>query len=78
VYRLAHLPEAIDDIFDIEEYLNQHSPAAADRFTETLGQRVDALAEHPYLWPLYEKDPFYRRMVIDDYVLFTVWMRNAV
>jgi len=66
----VHLPEAIDDIFTIEEYLNQHSLTAADRFIETLDQRAASLADYPYLWPAYEKDPFFRRMAIDDYVLF--------
>ena len=70
MYRLAHLPEAIDDIFAIEEYLNRHSPDAAERFIETLGERITSLADRPFLWPVYERDPFFRRMMLDDYVLF--------
>jgi len=70
VYSVAHLPKAIDDIFDIEEYLYSHSPTAADRFTEMLDECVGDIAEHPYMWPIYEKDSFFRRMIIGDYVLF--------
>jgi len=70
MYSVSHLPKAINDIFDIEEYLNQHSPVAADRFTETFDERTANLVNYPFLWPVYEKDSFFRKMVIDDYVLF--------
>jgi len=70
MYKVEHLPEAITDIFEIEEYLNQYSLAAADRFVETLDERAVTLAKLPYIWPVYEQDSFFRRMVIGDYLLF--------
>ena len=70
VYKVKHLPPAISDIFGIEDYLNEHSPAAADRFTEDVDRRVGALADHPKMCPPYDRDPFFRRMVLGDFLLF--------
>jgi plasmid stabilization system protein ParE len=70
VYKIKHLPSAISDIFDIEDYLNEHSPTAADRFTEDVDRRIEALTDHPQMCPPYQPDPFFRRMAIGDYLLF--------
>jgi len=70
VYSVEYLPEAIADILEIEEYLNQYNLVAADKFEETLNERGTTLAKLPFIWPVYEKDPFFRRMVMDDYLLF--------
>jgi len=70
VYKVEYLPEAIDEMLKIENYLYEHSPAAADRFAETLEERTDSLAQHPLMCQVYDKDPFFRRMVIGDYLLF--------
>lgn len=65
-----HLPLAISDMLEIEEYLAQHSTNAADRFVDDLGERTAALLEYPFMNPIYEDDPFFRRMVLGDYLLF--------
>ena len=70
MYRIEYLPEAIDEMLKIENYLYEHSPSAADRFAEALEERTDSLAEYPLMCQVYDKDPFFRRMVIDDYLLF--------
>ena len=70
MYRPKHLPKAIDDIFRIEDYLNEHSPTAANEFTELVGKRVECLMDLPYSCPAYERDPFFRKMVLGSYILF--------
>jgi len=69
-YKAIYLPEAIDKIFKIEGYLNQHSPTAADEFTDMLDERVEALTNYPLMRQAYDRDPFFRRMVQGDYILF--------
>ena len=70
MYRVEYLPIAVDDLLEIEDYLNDFSPSAADRFAEEVENRVTALAEYPLMCQAYEKDSFFRQMVIDDYLLF--------
>jgi len=70
VYKATYLPPAITDLFEIEEYLNEYSPTAADRFEEAVDQRVTGLSEHPLMCPAYERDPFFRKIVLGDYLLF--------
>jgi len=70
VYKAVYLPEAIDKIFKIEDYLNQHSPTAAAEFTDMVDERVEALRDHPLMCQAYDRDPFFRRMVLGDYILF--------
>jgi len=57
-------------MLQIEDYLNEYSPIAADRFADELEKRVESLKTHPFIYQAYEKDPFFRRMVFDDYLLF--------
>lgn len=70
MYKALYLPPAITDIFDIEAYLSEFSFAAADRFAKAIAQSVSTLTELPLIGPAYERDPFFRKMVLDDYLLF--------
>jgi plasmid stabilization system protein ParE len=70
MYRVEYLPPAITDILETEAYLNEYSQATADRFTEVIVQKTVALAEHPRMYPIYEDDSYFRRMVVDNYSLF--------
>ena len=70
MYKAVYLPSAIDKIFKIEDYINQHSPSAADKFTESLDERVESLLELPLICPEYERDSFFRKMVLGDHILF--------
>jgi plasmid stabilization system protein ParE len=49
VHKIAHLPEAVDDMLRIETYLHEHSPTAADRFAEEIEKRKGSLTEHPFM-----------------------------
>lgn len=70
MYKIKHLPRAISQILEIENRLNEYSPTAADRFAEAIDERIAALAKMPLMHPAYEKDPFFRKMVLGDYILF--------
>ena len=70
MYKIEYMPLAIKDFLEIEEYLNAFSQTAADKFTEALKKQTDILTEHPFIYPVYERDSFFRRMVLGDYLLF--------
>ena len=70
MYKVEYLPPATADILEIEAYLYELSPTAADRFTETLLEKTATLEEYPLIYPVYENDPYFRRMVIMDHLLF--------
>jgi len=69
-YRPKILDAGEQDIKDIEEHLAQYSPTAVRKFFKTMRERIRSLRMLPYSCPAYEEDPFFRRMVMGDYILF--------
>jgi len=69
-YRAVVLEDAKLDLDDIEEYLSQFYPSTARSFFKNLEKKVSMLEDMPYLYPEYQSDPFFRRMVVGDYLLF--------
>ena len=64
MYRLEYLPSAQADILQIDAYLYEHSPAAADKFAESIERLTDTLLQHPFMFPVYEDNPYFRHMVL--------------
>ena len=69
-HRITFLDEARQDIKDITSYLSQYYTSTARNFMTKLKKQVNQLKTLPLMYPIYEEDPLYRRMVIDDYLLF--------
>jgi plasmid stabilization system protein ParE len=71
VYQLDYLPSAVVDILVAEDYLNEFSPAAADKFTEAIETQIDNLREHPFMYPVYRYDESLRCMMLPyEYLYF--------
>jgi plasmid stabilization system protein ParE len=62
--------DAERDLCEIEEYLSQFYASTARSFFEQLKKKVLLLEDMPYMCPEYENDPYFRRMVVGDYLLF--------
>jgi len=62
VYRLEYLPSAEADILEIDVYLYEHSPKAADKFAESIEKLADTLLCYPFMFPVYEEDLYFRQM----------------
>ena len=62
--------DADSDMAAIEDYLAQFYANTAERFFDKLKKKVLSLEDNPYLYPIYEEDPYFRKMVIDEYLLF--------
>jgi len=69
-YRVVFLEEAERDMNGIEEYLSQFYPSTARNFFAQLKKKLSLLEEQPFMYQVYEDDPYFRRMVVDDYLLF--------
>jgi plasmid stabilization system protein ParE len=69
-YSIAYLPEAINDIDATLAYLSRFYPSTATSFYRTLEHRIGQLAAHPYMAERWEHDHAFRKLVVDDYLVF--------
>jgi len=69
-FRVIFLEEAEMDMNNIEEYLSQFYASTVRNFFIKLKEQVFRLADTPYMCQAYEEDPFFRKMVVGDYILF--------
>ena len=70
IFRVKYLPEARNDSEEIRRYLSQYYVGTAKRFFALLKGRIQLLATSPYLGQVYEERPAYRRLVVQDYLVF--------
>ena len=70
-YRTTYTDDAKQDAKDIVTYLAQFYASTARNFKTILTERVNALKTMPLMCPTYENAPFFRRMVLGDYLLFS-------
>ncbi len=64
MYTLDYLPSALNDILEIDAFLHEHSPAAADKFAEYIEHMSDALTRYPFMYPVYEEDTYFHHMTM--------------
>ncbi|GHT65367.1 hypothetical protein FACS1894110_07080 [Spirochaetia bacterium] len=70
IYEIKLLKRAVADIEDICRYLSQFYPGTVGRFIDALEQGFDGLAQNPYMYVEYEGNKNYRRMIIQEYLVF--------
>jgi len=69
-FRVIFLEEAESDMDAIEEYLFQYYASTVRNFFDKLKKKVFMLEDTPYMCQAYEDDSFFRKMVVEDYLLF--------
>jgi len=69
-YNVTFLPDADRDMDDIAEYLSKFYPNTARNFFAQLKKQLQLLETMPLMYPAYDADPFFRKMIINDYLLF--------
>ncbi len=69
-YQIVFTEEAKNDLNAIHDYLSQFYPSTSMKFFSKLKKQVLLLQNMPQMCPLYEEDPFFRQMIIGDYLLF--------
>ena len=68
-YKVIYLPIANRDIIKIDDALTKY-PNKAKRIFKEMDSKVTNLKEMPYMWPVYQAKAEYRRMVLEDHLLF--------
>jgi len=69
-YTVKFLQIARDDLTEVRAYLSQFYPGTAGRFLTELRKQVELLKTNPLICEQYHDDPFYRSMVVGDYLVF--------
>ena len=70
-HEIIYLPRADRDIIRISEALINY-PGKAKRLFLEIENKVKMLEDTPYMWPEYYAKPEYRRMVLEDHILFYI------
>jgi len=60
MYRVEYLPSFEMDLIEAEVYLYEFSPAAVDKLTSEIVDRMGNLNKHPLMYPIYEHDKRFR------------------
>ena len=69
-YRIKYLPLAVQDLNDIARYLSGFYPKTASRALKEMRDKITKLSDNPKMCEIYPLDPAYRKMVIDQYLVF--------
>jgi len=67
--RLEYIATFYSDIADVASYLEGY-PRKAKCIFESMDNKLSKLVDNPKLYPIYEDFPDFRRIVIEDYLVF--------
>ncbi|MCL2045645.1 MAG: type II toxin-antitoxin system RelE/ParE family toxin [Oscillospiraceae bacterium] len=71
MYKLRYLPSANLDMIEAESYLFEYSPPAADKLSLAFEENTDALIGHPFMYPVYRGNPYFRFITLPyEYLCF--------
>jgi len=73
-YRVSLLPIFEQDVLRISEALQEY-PSVAKRLFEELDKKLLMLGDSPYIWPVYQTNPKFRRMLLETIRSSTWWMK---
>jgi len=68
-YKIVYKAYAERDIWEIADYLLDHSISVAEKFLHETKSRIDGLDEMPLMYPKINPFQEYRKMVVGDYVV---------
>jgi addiction module RelE/StbE family toxin len=69
-FDLKYLPLFHHDLMEIDDYLAQYAPQAANKIFSELFNRLGKLPNNPLMYAEYEYDTFYRKIVVESYIVF--------
>jgi len=67
--RLEYISTFYTDILRIDSYLEEF-PQKAKRVFENIDKKLNKLIDHPELYPVYDDFPVFRKIVVEDYLVF--------
>lgn len=69
-YKIKYLPLAVQDLNDIARYLSGFYPKTASRVLKEMRDKIAKLGDNPKMCEIYPLDPVYRKMVVEQYLVF--------
>jgi len=69
-YKAVYLDPARRDVSEIQNYLSQFYPNTPKKFLTVLKKGIENICGNPLIYPEYEDNPAYRKMVVLDYLVF--------
>ena len=69
-YDLRYLPIVDKDLTEADVYMSEVSPDMARRFFLLLDEKLCKLRKTPFVYPIYNDYPLYRKIVVMDYLVF--------
>jgi len=69
-YRAKYFITAKQDREAIKAYLNQYSTKAYTRLFAKIKRNIEYAKSNPYMYEIYERRPNFRRIVVEDYLVF--------
>jgi addiction module RelE/StbE family toxin len=69
-YKLKFLEIAKHDKEEIKKYLQKYYPGTPKKFISKLKECMNNIKEMPYMYPVYEHFPEYRKIVLGNYLIF--------
>lgn len=80
-YKIVLLPSAKRDLSDMVDYLSQFYPATALKKYDRIIEKIGLLQDMPNMceeYPTAVSEYNYRKMVVDDYLVFYVVINDTV
>lgn len=80
-YKIVMLPTAKNDLADMVEYLSQFYPSTALNRYDRIVEKISLLADMPNMceeYPTAVSGYSYRKMIVDDYLVFYVVLEDIV
>ena len=68
-FRIEYISTFYDDVIHFESILSEY-PQKAKRIFQKLEKSLLELEKHPMMYPIYEYFPGFRRITIEDYLVF--------
>lgn len=69
-YKVVILESAVQQIKEIKNYLEPLSGQAAVRIPQQIMKQISALEDRAMMYQVYEKNPAYRRLFVENYTVF--------
>ena len=76
-YSIVYKAYAERDIWEIADYLSDHSIPAAVNFLQTVKKRIEDLIDMPLMCPKISPHQDYRKMVVGSYVVLYIVNEHA-
>jgi addiction module RelE/StbE family toxin len=69
-YKVRFSPYAKEDKEHIKSYLSKFYPKTPRKFIISLKKQIAYLKDNPYIYPEYQENTDYRRMLVSNYIVF--------